>query len=466
MTNVGAWVVAGGTVVTPSWTGRADVLVRDEKIIAVASDLSDLVDGSERRLDAAGKYVIPGGIDVHTHMEMPFMSTRASDTFFSGTRAAALGGTTTIVDFAMQPKEGTLQEGLEEWMQRAGPQAVIDYGFHIIVRRSDQATLDEIPKMVSQGVTSFKVFMAYPNEFYLDDGGILKVMQTVAASGEQAMVLVHAENGPAIEVLMQQAIDAGLRDPIEHARTRPAALEAEATGRAIALATLAGCKLHVVHVSNADAASRIARAATGGADVTGETCPQYLYLSDEDLAQGGIEGAQVVCTPPLRSPAEVQELWTALCRGDLMCVATDHCPFCRADKAHGLEQGFQHIPNGVPGVEHRIVLLYQAVVTGQITLKDWVRLTAAAPAERFGLAPRKGTLAPGADADLVVFDPNVTWTLSVESQEMNVDYCIYEGKEVVGKVDAVLSRGNLLVEAGEFVGTSGTGSFLGRPVVS
>lgn len=434
--------------------------------MAVASDLSGLLNGDESRLDATGKYVIPGGVDVHTHMEMPFMSTRSADTFFSGTRAAAIGGTTTIVDFAIQPREGTLQEGLNEWMERAGRQAVIDYGFHIIVRRADSDTLAAISEMVAQGVTTFKVFMAYPNEFYLDDGSILAVMQAVAAASKDAMVLVHAENGPAIEVLMEAAIAAGLREPIEHARTRPAALEAEATGRAIVLTTLAGNRLHVVHVSNADAAARVAQASRSGVDVTGETCPQYLYLSDERLAQGGIEGAKYVCTPPLRSSVEVEELWDSLCRGDLMCVATDHCPFCLADKAHGLEQGFQHIPNGVPGVEHRIVLLYQAVLAGRITLGDWVRLTAGAPAERFGLAPKKGTLAPGSDGDVVIFDPDVEWTLSVESQQMNVDYCIYEGKDVRGKVDSVLCRGNLLVSEGTFVGAAGSGSFVARPVSS
>lgn len=464
MSNTTSWIITGGTVVSSSWTGLADILVRNGKIVAVASDLSGLLDGDESTIDATGKYVIPGGVDVHTHMEMPFMSTRASDTFFSGTRAAAMGGTTTIVDFAIQPKEGTLQEGLDEWMERASPQAVIDYGFHMIVRRSDPKTLAAIPDMVAQGVTTFKVFMAYPNEFYLDDGSILEVMQAVAAASKDAMVLVHAENGPAIEVLMEAAIRKGLREPIEHARTRPAALEAEATGRAIVLTKIAGNRLHVVHVSNEEAASKIAEAWRSGVDVTGETCPQYLYLSDERLAQGGIEGAKYVCTPPLRSKAEVENLWLALCRGDLMCVATDHCPFCLADKAHGMELGFQHIPNGVPGVEHRIVLLYQAVLAGRITLSDWVRLTSGAPAERFGLAPAKGALTPGSDADIVIFDPEVEWIIGLESQEMNVDYCIYEGKSVRGNVETVLCRGNLLVLQREFVGTAGSGSFLARSI--
>jgi dihydropyrimidinase len=459
-------LVRGGTVVTEAWTGVADVLVEGETIVAVGRDLATRVSGDYTDVDATGRYVLPGGIDVHTHMEMPQMGYESADDFFTGTRAAALGGTTTIVDFAVQPELGTLLEGLREWQEKAQGKAVVDYGFHMIVRRGDDETLSSIPKLIEEGVNSFKVFMAYPHWFYLDDGQITQVMEAVVAASDSAVVMVHAENGPVIDVRVAESLAAGLNEPIDHARTRPVILEAEAAGRAVVMAGLTGAPLHVVHVSSALAAGKIAEAVAVGQDVSGETCPQYLYLTEERLALGGVEGAKYICTPPLRTSAEVEALWGSVIRGELGLVATDHCPFCLADKARGMEEGFHRVPQGVAGVEHRVVLLYQAVRDGRIGLGDWVRLIAGGPARRFGLEPRKGSLTPGADADIVIFDPDAQWTLSMESQATATDYCIYEGIPVIGRVETVLRRGDVIVEDAGFTGTAGTGQFIRRPVNS
>jgi dihydropyrimidinase len=453
-------LVEGGTVVTASGAAPADVLVDGERVVALlapgtAPDATDVA-----RIDATGKLVVPGGIDVHTHMEMPFGGTFAADTFFTGTRAAAHGGTTTIVDFALQPRGGSAREGLETWMARAEGHCVVDFGFHMILSDVNEPVLKEMHGLVEDGVTSFKLFMAYPGVFYSDDGQILRAMQTAADTG--AVAMMHAENGIAIDVLVAQALARGSGEPRMHGETRPSVLEGEATHRAIVLAGVAGCPLYIVHLSAMEALAEVAAARDAGRAVFAETCPQYLFLDESLMAGAGLEGAKYVCSPPIRARAHHEALWRGLGTDDLSVVSTDHCPFCMKDQKELGRGDFSKIPNGLPGVEHRMDLVYQGVVDGRISLARWVELTSTSPARLFGLYPKKGSLLPGADADLVVYDPARRHTLSVESHHMAVDYSAYEGTEVVGGVDTVLSRGELVVEHGAFKGRDGHGRFVAR----
>ena len=368
---------------------------------------ADLAATADTVIDAAGKYVIPGGIDCHTHMELPFGGTFASDTFETGTRAAAFGGTTTIIDFAVQRTGERVQDGLAAWHDKADGQCAIDYGFHQIIGGVDDDSLKAMDELVAEGITSFKLFMAYPGVFYSDDGQILRAMQTAAANG--SLVMMHAENGIAIDVLVAQALARGETAPKYHGTTRPWETEEEATHRAIMLARLAGAPLYIVHMSAKQAVATVAAARDDGWNVFGETCPQYLYLSlEEHLSAPGFEGAKYVCSTPLRARAEghQDELWKSLRTNDLSVVSTDHCPFCfKEQKELGLDD-FSKIPNGIGGVEHRMDLIYQGVVDGRISLARWVELCATTPARMFGLYPRKGAIAPGSDADVVVYDPN------------------------------------------------------------
>ncbi len=457
-------IVRGGTVVSASDVARAEVLVEDGLIVAVVPPDAELArafaDRADHVLEATGRYVIPGGVDVHTHMEMPFGGTCSSDTFETGTRAAVWGGTTTIVDFAIQPRGGSLHAGLEGWLAKAEGRCACDYGFHLIVSEVTDEALDEMDRLMAEGVTSFKLFMAYPGVFYSTDGEILRAMQRAAGSG--ALIQMHAENGIAIDQLVLQALARGERAPRFHGSTRPAILEGEATERAIELARVAGCALYIVHLSAAEALDRVAEARDRGEPVFAETCPQYLLLSEDDLARPDFEGAKFVCSPPLRAPEHQRALWRGLATGDLQVVATDHCPFCfREQKALGRED-FSKIPNGLPGVEHRLDLLHQAVTEGRLGLARWVELTATAPARMFGLFPRKGTIAPGADADLVIYDPGRTRTLSAATHHMAVDYSCYEGRPVTGGAETVLLRGRVVLEGGRYVGRPGDGRFVAR----
>jgi dihydropyrimidinase len=458
-------LIKGGTLVTPTGRHAADVLVDGETVAAIYAPphTPDLPDAQV--VDASGTYVIPGGVDVHTHMEMPFGGTAASDTFETGTKAAAWGGTTTIVDFAIQRTGERVPDGLGAWHAKAAGNCHIDYGFHMILGGVDDEALSAMDNLAEhEGVTSFKLFMAYPGVFYSDDGQILRAMQK--ARGNGSIIMMHAENGIAIDVLVAQALARGETAPIDHGRTRPAELEAEATRRAISLARVAGdTPLYVVHLSASEALDAIAAARHDGRNVFAETCPQYLYLTLEDqLGAPGFEGAKWVCSTPLRSKHESHQadLWRGLRGDELAVVSTDHCPFCFKDQKELGIGDFSRIPNGIGGVEHRVDLLYQGVVDGKLSLERWVETIATTPARMFGLYPRKGVIAPGSDADIVLYDPHGTTRIGVATHHMNMDYSAYEGFEVAGRVHTVISRGTVLVSGGEFHGKPGHGRYVPR----
>src|SRR4051794_6098396 len=405
-------LIKNGTVVNATGTAEADVLIDGETIAAVLAPGStllgfDLARNVDRVIDARDRYVIPGGVDAHTHMEMPFGGTFASDTFETGTRAAAWGGTTTIVDFVVQYPHENVLDRFVAWHEKAAGQCAIDYGFHQILSDVQPASLTAMDELIGEGVTSFKLFMAYKGVFLSDDGQILRAFQRGAENG--ALMMMHAENGGVIDVLVEQAVAAGNTSPVNHGLTRPWQTEEEATHRAIMIADLTGAPLYVVHVSAKQAVEQIAAARDRGSNVFGETCPQYLYLSlEEQLGAPGFEGAKWVCSTPLRSRAEGHQdhMWQALRTNDLQMVSTDHCPFCmKGQKDLGLGN-FAKIPNGIGSVEHRMDLMYQGVVNGEISLERWVEITSTTPARMFGLHGRKGVIAPGADADIVIYDPN------------------------------------------------------------
>jgi dihydropyrimidinase len=458
-------LLTGGTVVSATGVHEQDVLIDGERIVAVlergTQALGDIT--ADEVVDATGRYLVPGGIDAHTHMELPFGGTFASDTFETGTVAAAHGGTTTIIDFAVQTTGGNVRESLDAWHAKAEGNCAIDYGFHQILGGVDDAALKEMDLLVDEGVTSFKLFMAYPGIFYSDDGQILRAMQTAAGNG--ALITMHAENGIAIDVLAAQAAARGETAPINHGLTRPSALEGEATHRAIQLAMVAGAPVYFVHLSASEALHAVATARDAGRNVFAETCPQYLYLTlEEHLGAPGFEGAGYVCSPPLRTreASHQSDLWRGLRTNDLAMVATDHCPFCMKDqKELGLED-FRAIPNGIGGVEHRMDLIHQGVVNGELSLSRWVETCSTTPARMFGLYPRKGVIAAGSDADIVLYDPAKRHTLSVSTHHMNMDYSAWEGWQMSGGVAAVWSRGRKIIDEGTYLGSKGHGRFLKR----
>jgi dihydropyrimidinase len=467
-------LIRGGTVVNATGTAAADVLVDGETIAGVLAPGSsllgvDLEASVDAVVDATGKYVIPGGIDAHTHMELPFGGTNASDTFETGTRAAAWGGTTTIIDFAVQRYGERVEDGLAAWHAKAEGNCAIDYGFHQIIGGIDEFSLKAMDTLIDEGITSFKLFMAYPGVFYSDDAQILRAMQKSAETG--LLTMMHAENGPAIDVLAEQLYSSGKTDPYFHGMARAWQMEAEATHRAIMIGNLTGAPLYVVHVSAKQAVAQIAAARDAGQNVFGETCPQYLYLSlEEQLGAsspewGAFEGAKWVCSTPLRSRAEGHQdhMWQALRTNDLQMVSTDHCPFCMKEQKELGVGDFRAIPNGIGGVEHRMDLMYAGVVSGQITLPRWVEITSTTPARMFGLYGRKGVVQPGADADLVIYDPNGHTSIGVEkTHHMNMDHSAWEGYEIDGHVDWVMSRGTVVVDESGYIGTKGHGRFVKR----
>jgi dihydropyrimidinase len=462
-------LIKNGTVVSATGRATADVLVDGETVAAVLQPGSTLLGfeiekNVDRVIDAAGKYVIPGGVDAHTHMQMPFGGTEASDTFETGTRAAAWGGTTSIIDFVVQyPEQGVLDQ-YRLWHEKAAGNCAIDYGFHQILSDVQDSSLKAMDELIVEGVTSFKLFMAYKGVFLSDDGQILRAFQKGAENG--AMMMMHAENGAMIDVLVQQAIEAGNTTPYYHGLTRPWQAEEEATHRAIMIADLTGAPLYVVHVSAKQAVAQIAAARDRGLNIFGETCPQYLYLSlEEQLGAPGFEGAKWVCSTPLRSRAEGHQdhMWQSLRTNDIQMVSTDHCPFCMKDQKDMGIGDFSKIPNGIGSVEHRMDLMYQGVVSGQISLERWVEITSTTPARMFGLYGRKGVVQPGADADLVVYDPNGHTSIGLgKTHHMNMDYSAWEGFEIDGHVDTVLSRGQVIVENDAFTGRIGHGQYLKR----
>jgi dihydropyrimidinase len=453
-------LITNGTVVTADGSSVADVLIDGETIAQIGRDPAGSGVTADETIDATGKYVIPGGIDVHTHMELPFGGTFAKDTFETGTRAAAFGGTTTIVDFAVQSRGQSLRAGLDAWHAKAEGNAVADYAFHMIMSDVNDATLAEMDTLVAEGVPDFKLFTAYPGVFYSDDGAIFRALQQTAANG--GLIMMHAENGMAIDVGAAQTFATGTTDPIGHGLARKAVFEGEATNRVIRLAEAAGVPVYIVHLSAREALAEVRAARDRGSRVFAETCPQYLFLSLDDLANG-FEGAKFVCSPPLRPKDHWDDLWTGLVKDDLQLVATDHCPF----DFHGQKElgrgDFRKIPNGLPGVEDRIDLLHDGgVVTRRISRERWVEIVSTAPAKLFGMYPRKGAIAVGSDADMVVYDPNRRRTISASTHHMDVDYSCYEGRTVQGASDIVLSRGSVIVRNGEFTGRRGHGQFIRR----
>ena len=467
-------LIKNGTVVNSTGIAAADVLIDGETIAAVLAPGStllgfDIENNVDAVIDATGKYVIPGGIDAHTHMEMPFGGTQASDTFETGTRAAAWGGTTSIVDFVVQYAGENVLDQFKLWHEKAAGNCAIDYGFHQILSDVQDSSLTAMDELVGEGVSSFKLFMAYKGVFLSDDGQIVKAMQKASAIG--SMIMMHAENGSVIDLLVQQAIAAGNTSPYYHGLTRPWQAEEEATHRAIMLANLTGAPLYVVHVSAKQAVEQIAQARDKGQNVFGETCPQYLYLSlEEQLGAPGFEGAKWVCSTPLRSREEGHQhhMWQSLRTNDIQMVSTDHCPFCmKGQKDLGLDD-FSKIPNGIGSVEHRMDLLYQGVVDGNISLERWVEVTSTTPARMFGMYGKKGVIQPGADGDVVVYDPKGHTSIGLpqggngKTHHMNMDYSAWEGFEIDGHVDTVLSRGKVIIAGGQYLGAKGDGKYFKR----
>src|ERR1700751_6106289 len=452
-------VLVNGRVVTATDTYASDIAISNGKIEAIGKNLPR--DNATKIIDAKNKYVLPGGIDVHTHLDMPFGGTTSADDFETGTRAAAFGGTTTLIDFAIQYKGQTLRTAFDTWMQKASGKAVSDYAFHCIITHLGAAQLEEMNAVVREGVTSFKLFMAYPGVFMLDDASIFKAFRATAKNG--GLVCMHAENGNAIDVIVQQALSEGKKAPKYHALTRPTTAEAEATSRAIALAEMAGAPVYIVHLSCNDALEKVREARDRGLPVYAETCPQYLYLSLDDMDKPGFESAKYVCHPPLREKWHQEKLWTGLKQDHLQVVSTDHCPFFFKEQKELGKDDFTKIPNGGPGVEHRMSLIYSGgVAKGRFSVNRFVELVSTTPAKLFGLYPRKVTIAIGSDADLVIFDPNRKHTISAKTHHMRVDYSMFEGIEVTGMPDLVLSRGRVVVEGEKFMGRAGQGEFLRR----
>jgi dihydropyrimidinase len=459
-------LITGGTIVTATDNYKGDVLVDGEKIAMIGKDLKA---AGAKKIIATGKYVIPGGIDVHTHMELPFGGTSSSDDFETGTRAAAFGGTTTIVDFAVQGMGEPLEKARDLWLKKARGKAVIDYGLHMIVRDVSDKVLREMDTMVKEGLSSFKLFMAYPGVFMVDDASIFKALTRTAEIG--GLICMHAENGGVIDVLVKRALAKKNTAPKWHALTRPPEAEAEATNRAFRLAEMAGgVPLYIVHLSAAHALEQVRLFRDRGLPAYAETCPQYLFLSVDNYDEPGFEGAKYVMSPPLREKWHQDELWKGLASNDLQVISTDHCPFCMKEGFQGQPKqkelgigDFSKIPNGAPGVETRMYLTYDGgVVQGRITLNRWVEVTSTTPAKIMGMFPKKGTIAVGSDADIVIWDPRTTHTISATTHHMRVDYNPYEGRKVKGKPTLVMSRGEVIVDKDKFLGRKGRGRFIKR----
>jgi len=455
-------LITNGRIVTAVDDYFGDVLIEDGKVAVIGNKLTMEAD---RTIDASGMLVIPGGIDPHTHMELPFGGTSASDDFRTGTIAAAHGGTTTIIDFAVQYHGESLIQAVDNWHKKAEGKTAIDYGFHLITTDLPDERVPEMRRLINEGVMSFKMFMAYPGVFLVDDATIFRAMKNAANAG--GLICMHAENGIVINEIIKHALAEGKTAPKYHALTRPTKAEAEGVHRAIAIAEMAEAPVYIVHLSCADALEEVREARDKGIPAYAETCPQYLFLDYSLYEREGFEGAKWVMTPPLREKWNQDKLWQGLQGNDLQVISTDHCPFCFKEQKELGRDDFTKIPNGGPGVEHRMSLIYNGgVAGGKISLNRFVELTSTSAAKLFGLFPRKGTIAVGSDADIVIFDPNEEMTLSVETHHMNVDYSAYEGMKVRGVTKTVLSRGRVVIDDGKYIGESGNGTFLKRSTFS
>jgi dihydropyrimidinase len=460
-------LIKNGRIVTAVDDYMADVFIEGEKVTLIGKDLKV---NADKVIDASGKLVLPGGIDPHTHFDMPFGGTTSADDFASGTKAAAFGGTTTIIDFAIQTKGESTIKGLDAWHDKASGKATIDYGFHMIVTDMPEERLPEMRKLVDEGITSYKLFMAYPGVLYVDDGTLYRAFRQ--AGENNTRICMHAENGIVIDEIIKAAVKDGKTEPKYHALTRPTRMEAEGVHRAISIAEVAKVPLYIVHLSSSDALEQVKIGRARGVDVVAETCPQYLFLDQSYYEREGFEGAKWVMTPALREKWNQDVLWQGLKFRDLETIATDHCPFCFKDQKELGKDSFTKIPNGAPGVENRMSLVYNGgVVAGRISLNRFVELTSTAAAKAFGLFPKKGTIAVGSDADIVIFDPDRKETISVNNphtHHMRVDYSAYEGFQVQGFTETVLSRGRVIIEknelkterGGQFVKRAVTGSLL------
>jgi dihydropyrimidinase len=451
-------LIQNGTIVNAHQTLKSDLMLDGEKILELGSFPPEAAD---RIIDATGMLILPGGIDAHTHLDMPFGGTMSSDDFETGTRAAAMGGTTSIVDFAIQAKGTKMRDALDTWWKKAEDRACIDYGLHMIVTDLPDAGLEDMDSLVGEGVASFKLFMAYPGVLMVDDGTIFKAMKQTAKNG--ALICMHAENGSVIDVIVQRALAEGKTAPIYHALTRPTAAEAEAVHRAIAMAEMAGAPVYIVHLSSEDALNQVREARDRGLPAFAETCPQYLLLSIEKLALPDFEGAKYVFTPPLREKKNLPKLWDGLKHDHLQVVSTDHCPFCFEDQKILGKASFDKIPNGGPGIENRMQLIHHhGVNEGKITINRFVEITSTTPARIFGMYPKKGIIAPGSDADIVIWDPEAEHLISAQTHHMRVDYSMFEGFRVKGNASTVFSRGEMIVDKGSFLGKPGRGQYLRR----
>src|SRR6202161_3648530 len=452
-------VIRNGTVVTATDTYASDIGILDGKIAAIAQGLP--IENATKIIDATGLLVMPGGIDVHTHLDMPFGGTTSADDFESGTIAAAYGGTTTLIDFAIQQKGQSLRQAFETWMKKADRKAAIDYAFHCIITDLGDAQLEEMGALIHEGVSSFKLFMAYPGVLMVDDATIFRAMSQAAKYG--GLICMHAENGGVIDVIVRRALAEGKRAPKYHALTRPTSTEGEAPGRAMALAERAGAPVYIVHLSCNDALEKVREARDRGVPAYAETCPQYLYLSLENMNAPGFEGDRNASPPPLREKWHQEKLWQGLTQDTLQVVSTDHCPFCFKDQKQLGADDFTKIPNGGPGIEHRLSLIYTGGDHGKrFSPNRFVEVVSTSPAKLSGLFPRKGTIAVGSDADIVIFDPNHRDVISVKTHHMRVDYSMFEGIQIQGAAKTVLSRGRTIIDKNQFTGRPGSGQFLKR----
>lgn len=456
-------LIKNGRIITDSEDYISDIFIENGKIKTIFSQISSPAD---KIIDASEKYVIPGGIDAHTHLDMPLMNTFSSDNFESGTIAAAYGGTTTIIDFPTQSRGTFPQAALEQWFKKAEGKACIDYGFHMILTDTTRLEMEDMNGLINAGVTSFKLFLAYPGTLMLDDQSIYELMRASKELG--TLICMHAENGQVIDSLIRDALQEGKTAPVFHALTRPAILEGEAINRSIVLAQTAGCPLYLVHVSTAEGIRLISEAHSQGLQIFAETCPQYLFLSLDDMIDSrGFDPAKYVFTPPLREKKHQEKLWEGIDNNHIQVVATDHCPFNLSGQKDFGKNDFTQIPNGAPGIENRLHLMYEfGVVKRKMSLKRWVELCATRPAKIFGLYPQKGTIAIDSDADIVIWDPQQSFSISAKTHHMNVDYNLYEGYEISGSPDMVISNGEVIIENNKFIGKIGRGRYLKRDLFS